>query len=136
MVERCVRAVYRLDRVALEGVGPRRGSAGAVVEVDRGDLLAVHRAVGAVFLDVEETVVGAVLVLPGVFIAAGTGADLDVLQRVELLEDRAACGIDDHQRSEEHTSELQSLMRISYAVFCLKKKKTHRKTKNKETEQK
>src|SRR3546814_4956012 len=28
-------------------------------------------------------------------------------------------------RSEEHTSELQSLMRISYAVFCLKKKKRH-----------
>src|SRR3546814_5014311 len=28
-------------------------------------------------------------------------------------------------RSEEHTSELQSLMRISYAVFCLKKKKEH-----------
>src|SRR3546814_8214484 len=33
-------------------------------------------------------------------------------------------GVDNHeQRSEEHTSELQSLMRISYAVFCLKKKK-------------
>src|SRR3546814_6479894 len=30
-------------------------------------------------------------------------------------------------RSEEHTSELQSLMRISYAVFCLKKKKKQRK---------
>src|SRR3546814_7106647 len=30
----------------------------------------------------------------------------------------------DRLRSEEHTSELQSLMRISYAVFCLKKKKT------------
>src|SRR3546814_6820803 len=30
----------------------------------------------------------------------------------------------DAYRSEEHTSELQSLMRISYAVFCLKKKKT------------
>src|SRR3546814_8049391 len=29
-----------------------------------------------------------------------------------------------HVRSDEHTSELQSLMRISYAVFCLKKKKT------------
>src|SRR3546814_5686348 len=29
-------------------------------------------------------------------------------------------------RSEEHTSELQSLMRISYAVFCLKKKKAHK----------
>src|SRR3546814_12881324 len=35
---------------------------------------------------------------------------------------RAARGILD-ARSEEHTSELQSLMRISYAVFCLKKKK-------------
>src|SRR3546814_1623290 len=35
----------------------------------------------------------------------------------------------DAERSEEHTSELQSLMRISYAVFCLKKKKN---TKNKE----
>src|SRR3546814_2775821 len=33
-------------------------------------------------------------------------------------------GTDDDSRSEEHTSELQSLMRISYAVFCLKKKKT------------
>src|SRR3546814_5989953 len=36
-------------------------------------------------------------------------------------------------RSEEHTSELQSLMRISYAVFCLKKKKTPNKRVNKQT---
>src|SRR3546814_1814861 len=35
-------------------------------------------------------------------------------------------GQGDLLRSEEHTSELQSLMRISYAVFCLKKKKTQR----------
>src|SRR3546814_4689223 len=34
---------------------------------------------------------------------------------------------DDRIRSEEHTSELQSLMRISYAVFCLKKKKSQNK---------
>src|SRR3546814_3338793 len=33
-------------------------------------------------------------------------------------------------RSEEHTSELQSLMRISYAVFCLKKKKKNMRCKN------
>src|SRR3546814_9272673 len=33
-------------------------------------------------------------------------------------------------RSEEHTSELQSLMRISYAVFCLKKKKTSKRQQN------
>src|SRR3546814_3594960 len=37
-----------------------------------------------------------------------------------------AAGCPDGQRSEEHTSELQSLMRISYAVFCLKKKNTHK----------
>src|SRR3546814_5123280 len=34
---------------------------------------------------------------------------------------------DERRRSEEHTSELQSLMRISYAVFCLKKKKAYRR---------
>src|SRR3546814_7871941 len=34
----------------------------------------------------------------------------------------------DAGRSEEHTSELQSLLRISYAVFCLKKKKQHHTT--------
>src|SRR3546814_9114090 len=47
---------------------------------------------------------------------------------LEVLNDmRFDPGIADHGqriRSEEHTSELQSLMRISYAVFCLKKKKT------------
>src|SRR3546814_10548726 len=37
----------------------------------------------------------------------------------------------DAARSEEHTSELQSLMRISYAVFCLKKKNKKTKQKNK-----
>src|SRR3546814_10215485 len=35
----------------------------------------------------------------------------------------AAHALEAHGRSEEHTSELQSLMRISYAVFCLKKKR-------------
>src|SRR3546814_2036312 len=34
------------------------------------------------------------------------------------------------ERSEEHTSELQSLMRISYAVFCLKKKKKNKSINN------
>src|SRR3546814_2696449 len=38
------------------------------------------------------------------------------------------------QRSEEHTSELQSLMRISYAVFCLKKKKQKKQKKKKQTQ--
>src|SRR3546814_10270833 len=46
------------------------------------------------------------------------------VDRARVLEDAA----DEPQRSEEHTSELQSLMRISYAVFCLKKK-TNKKIK-------
>src|SRR3546814_2859732 len=40
--------------------------------------------------------------------------------------------IGETRRSEEHTSELQSLMRISYAVFCLKKKNKHTYKKQKE----
>src|SRR3546814_1398841 len=47
----------------------------------------------------------------------------------ELADHRAGKGEADRHRSEEHTSELQSLMRISYAVFCLKKKKTTNNTK-------
>src|SRR3546814_8253893 len=50
------------------------------------------------------------------------------------LADRAFVGLkatvmNGCRRSEEHTSELQSLMRISYAVFCLKKKKKQQQTK-------
>src|SRR3546814_3760759 len=48
---------------------------------------------------------------------------IDVLEYLHRL-DRPA-------RSEEHTSELQSLMRISYAVFCLKKKKKLKHNNNK-----
>src|SRR3546814_4248925 len=47
-------------------------------------------------------------------------ADNDTKKRIEQL----FGSITHPERSEEHTSELQSLMRISYAVFCLKKKKT------------
>src|SRR3546814_10851999 len=43
---------------------------------------------------------------------------------LDLVEDLAHLRLHG-RRSEEHTSELQSLMRISYAVFCLKKKKTN-----------
>src|SRR3546814_9947205 len=50
---------------------------------------------------------------------AGSAGVLD--QLVDIGEARIVAGL--RNRSEEHTSELQSLMRISYAVFCLKKKK-------------
>src|SRR3546814_3309657 len=45
------------------------------------------------------------------------------------LHPQVADRIDDIERSEEHTYELQSLMRISYAVFCLKKNTKHNTTK-------
>src|SRR3546814_4394590 len=50
----------------------------------------------------------------------------------KLSYNQAQAAIDGNpdDRSEEHTSELQSLMRISYAVFCLKKKKQTDKTNN------
>src|SRR3546814_1467647 len=54
--------------------------------------------------------------------AVGDWVLLDGKRIVALLPRRTAI----KRRSEEHTSELQSLMRISYAVFCLKKKK-HKK---------
>src|SRR3546814_1555547 len=50
------------------------------------------------------------------------GGDVNAMPAA-FLDDRADLGIRVLARSEEHTSELQSLMRISYAVFCLKKKK-------------
>src|SRR3546814_5927797 len=54
-------------------------------------------------------------------IMAGAGGHDD--REVALDHIGGAVNPDPAMRSEEHTSELQSLMRISYAVFCLKKKK-------------
>src|SRR3546814_1757728 len=64
-----------------------------------------------------------VLVAPHRAARPGLGAIADARRwstRRSMLRDRLLAP----WRSEEHTSELQSLMRISYAVFCLKKKKT------------
>src|SRR3546814_8373713 len=52
-------------------------------------------------------------------IRASSEAALDAKRNANAI-------VDSVSRSEEHTSELQSLMRISYAVFCLKKKKTQK----------
>src|SRR3546814_10632957 len=53
------------------------------------------------------------------------------LEIMDAIARALQCSVADllsHPRSEEHTSELQSLMRISYAVFCLKQKKHKQKT--------
>src|SRR3546814_4266096 len=58
-------------------------------------------------------------------VASGaTASRLQLLSGFYLsMAEAMAAPIREHERSEEHTSELQSLMRNSYAVFCLKKKK-------------
>src|SRR3546814_4080400 len=57
----------------------------------------------------------------------------DKFQHILVRHEQAAVHAADaySRRSEEHTSELQSLMRSSYAVFCLKKKKTETKGQHK-----
>src|SRR3546814_10489963 len=71
--------------------------------------------------------------LPAVAVARGDvvqaelqEARLGSLQQLLEALDGVDAPADARQRSEEHTSELQSLMRISYAVFCLKKKRPKR----------
>src|SRR3546814_10374552 len=68
---------------------------------------------------------------------AGPGDNFDATERLRGYRDELAASLPDARpwilpgdfdeaRSEEHPSELQALMRISYAVFCLKKTKTNR----------
>src|SRR3546814_20617681 len=60
------------------------------------------------------------------------GVDHQHRHRQPVAPRRTQCAFalfENRTRSEEHTSELQSLMRISYAVFCLKKKKKTKETK-------
>src|SRR3546814_20623960 len=55
-------------------------------------------------------------------LAQGAGREIFASRFCFTSRASKACGLSSGFRSEEHTSELQSLMRISYAVFCLKKK--------------
>src|SRR3546814_10795239 len=104
----------RLSKAAIGGV------AGAVGGYFLGDLIGGRG-------DRTEKIVGAGI---GAVAGAGIGAYMDS-QEKKLREETAGTGVDViRERSEEHTSELQSLMRISYAVFCLKKKKRHNKQHN------
>src|SRR3546814_6269609 len=86
----------------------------AVRRIDRPDEAGVHRALAILSW---HRVIGPQIGLPlAVALLRRTRDDLRVHRA-------------DAPRSEEHTSELQSLMRISYAVFCLKKKRKNNKQK-------
>src|SRR3546814_3078210 len=78
--------------------------------LDRAELISLLETLGSAS---DEEVLAAARVLDAKVTAAGTSWSV-------LLSAGIGASADD--RSEEHTSELQSLMRISYAVFCLKKK--------------
>src|SRR3546814_2751202 len=100
VVEELLRLVLLDDLAAIHEdhpVGDLAGEAHLVSDAKHG-----HAALGEVHHDVEHL-----------------GDHLWIERRGRLVEQH------DLGRSEEHTSELQSLMRISYAVFCLKKK-THK----------
>src|SRR3546814_1988763 len=94
-----------------------------------GALLAVVRALPVCLLVVRHASVTSTLVerstytanaLPGIVVALAL-ITVTINYAVGLYQSAVVL------RSEEHTSELQSLMRISYAVFCLKKKKKRKK---------
>src|SRR3546814_4441259 len=99
-----------------------RSFAGALQQFDHAERCArpQHRQALGEAADVVR--VEAIDVLVGAN-AFGDADRIDVAGQRQLHEDAVdvVVGI---ERSEEHTSELQSLMRISYAVFCLKKKKS------------
>src|SRR3546814_6211381 len=79
---------------------------------------------------IEGTVSGKLFDLPAgpVSIALGINGREDRINDVPGEITRAGNAWGSSARSEEHTSELQSLMRISYAVFCLKKKTKQRRS--------
>src|SRR3546814_1776520 len=106
---------FRLVLFRAAGAAQRFG--GALADVaeagHRGDL-AGHHHVGAAADSVYQAFAAAVLVV-----------ELRLRHRIVHVDGRERQGarlLHLVERSEEHTSELQSLMRISYAVFCLKKK--------------
>src|SRR3546814_2962346 len=63
----------------------------------------------------------------GILLAASCSHHADLQSFAEQVRRGLADAGREGRRSEEHTSELQSLMRISYAVFCLKKKNNNEK---------
>src|SRR3546814_9415928 len=110
---------------ALAAIGERRRTRtiavlGEVRELGA-DAVDEHRAIGA---DAAEAGIDVLLAVGEAAAAMATGAE-----QVTDRRGTAVCVADRDaalawlRRSEEHTSELQSLMRSSYAVFCLKKKK-------------
>src|SRR3546814_4534541 len=98
----------------------RRGASARPAEVRRPILAARNREAGDIAFPAQP----AKAVNRGIEDGVAVGAGQLAAFRAMALAGRADLPVD-LERSEEHTSELQSLMRTSYAVFCLTKKQYH-----------
>src|SRR3546814_5501964 len=113
------RAVIHVEiglEIVIAGLGRDRIAVGPAV-IEKVAVFALRRAGarGEIFVDIGQRAEQ-----PLLFSTPQDEADRAFRPHAHGLED--ARRLHHHGRSEEHTSELQSLMRISYAVFCLKKK--------------
>src|SRR3546814_3409289 len=110
-----------------------------LVVTDRGGLvpaLSLNRVTGAVVNGFRSLpfIILLVALIPFTRLVAGTSIGTTAaivplsIAAIPFYARIAEAALREVDRSEEHTSELQSLMRISYAVFCLKKKKKNNKT--------
>src|SRR3546814_7853871 len=90
----------------------------------------VHCAIAAVDFDLEKIKDNLIAVVRDVRKAKPSTSKGTYIKKVTLSTTMGPGVRIDIGRSEEHTSELQSLMRISYAVFCLKKKQQKKHTHN------
>src|SRR3546814_10885609 len=104
------------DKLMADGVSP----AMPVAVLERGTLPG-SRALRTLLADLGDLVEREGVKSPAIIVVGEVVLLSDAEDR---LQGWAAAAL--NERSEEHTSELQSLMRISYAVFCLKKKKTQK----------
>src|SRR3546814_9551605 len=88
-----------------------------------------HRGISAPSVFESHSFAAALEISRMTFLVSGSESDTESPAVARLASQEASLAAPEKgvstKRSEEHTSELQSLMRISYAVFCLKKKKTH-----------
>src|SRR3546814_5693235 len=120
-------AVLDAVRAAREIPGAAAGSNFAVWGESQGGHAALWTATAARSYEPDLALVATAAAAPPTDLAANLGEGSDKNARALLLSFAlhscsALYGFSQDSRSEEHTSELQSLMRISYAVFCLKKK--------------
>src|SRR3546814_9940978 len=99
--DRVVADIGRQRQRLIGGAFANADDAGGLVAVENGPVFGAGKFLGGIFYRLPVGIIGAAL----------------------HIVDCVAPQLEWHGRSEEHTSELQSLMRISYAVFCLKKKK-------------